>query len=219
MDKKSLSYYIIPNELYKVDGTKVKTVSYNKLSGETLWQYYNSEETHSGTLGVTLFIKDPTKKKTVPMQGDYIQEGSLVNLLNTMTKELGWYLLVRKRGDSALNAPVRVVSGKYYGEMPIKSPFGQELINLQIGDKAVYYFDKKVKIYVVKNIKQTRLYVNQPSYKDTPSNEVLGQYNTTRKHGMPSAGKDMNTRSVTKGSPYSKATPRMKGSYGYWRNK
>ena len=55
----------------------------------------------------------------------------------------------------------------------------------------------------------------RPSYKDTPSNEELSQYNTERKHGMPAAGKDMNTRSISKGSIYSKAAPRMKGSYGH----
>ena len=60
----------------------------------------------------------------------------------------------------------------------------------------------------------------RPSYKDTPSNKELSQNNTERKHGMPSAGKDMNTRSIMKGSIYSKATPRMKGSYGnYYKKK
>lgn len=62
----------------------------------------------------------------------------------------------------------------------------------------------------------------RPSYKDTPSNKELSQNNTERKHGMPSAGKDMNTRSIMKGSIYSKSTPRMKGpygSYGYYKKK
>lgn len=155
-------YYIIPNELYLLDGTEVRTVKYS-AGGATYWRYLDNDEVHSGKLGVNLFLKNPCEPKVRPLTGYYIRSGCKVKLFNLHTKEIGYYVLVRNLGDTNTISPIKVEDGKYYGELAINSVFGQELHFLQKNDFAVYYLPNgAIKYYRVEDVEAVRgLYVSQ----------------------------------------------------------
>ena len=146
-------YYVIPNKLYKYDGVEVETVRYNKMSGYVEWKYRAGKEVRKGKMGVDLFIKNPIEVKKEPLEGMYVKPGCKVKLFNLQTREIGWYTLVHKKGDTSALPPIRTTGGRYYGELVVSSFFGQELLYLKERDVAVYYTPEgKVKMYRVEKI-------------------------------------------------------------------
>ncbi len=132
--------------------------------------------------------------------------------INSRNDKYAWRKFAeQQRSMKGSKKPKSKRSGKRGIERPPKKRGGDQYIN---GINSYGTYKSSASDRIIKRFEKP-VTGERPSYKDTPSNEELSQYNTERKHGMPAAGKDMNTRSISKGSIYSKAAPRMKGSYGH----